>query len=131
MSKPIVVAGLIASSLCCAAMAPGQEATEIFIPLGSSPGVSNKSAVMGPIDSVDEKSRSLRVTTPSGARTIEITERTRIWRDRSPLKLSNQTGTWADLQKGRKVEVKLEPGEGKRTAEWVKVQITEAAPAEK
>lgn len=127
MSKPIVVAGLIACSLCCAALAPGQEATEMYIPLGSSPGVSNKAAVMGAIDSVEERSRTLHITTPAGPRTALITDRTRIWRDRSLLKLSNQAGGWADLQRGRKVEVKLEPGEGKRTADWVKVQIAKTA----
>ena len=127
MPKPIVAAGLVAFSLSAASIARSQEATEMFIPLGMSPGVSNKAALMGAIDSVDEKGRSLRITTASGPSTVEITERTRIWQDRSPLKMSNQTGTFADLQKGRKVEVKLERGDGKRTADWVKVQITEAA----
>jgi hypothetical protein len=127
MSKTIVAVALAAVWLSSAAHVSGQEATEIFIPLGQSPGVSNKSSVIGPIDSVDEKSRSMTVAGPSGRLTVEITDRTRIWRDRSLLKLGNQTGTFADLRKGRKVEVKLEPGEGKRAVEWIKVQITDAA----
>ncbi len=130
MSKPIVAVALVSVWLYGVAIAPGQEATEIFIPLGQSPGLSNKSSVIGPIDSVDERGRSVSITAASGPLTAQITDRTRIWRDRSLLKLTNQVGTFADLRKGRKVEVKFEPGEGKRAADWVKVQITEATPSE-
>ncbi len=128
MPRPIIAVAALAWGLSSPTLALGQEATEIFIPLGQSPGVSNKISVIGPIDSVDTRGRSLSLATASGTVTFAITDKTRIWLDRSPLKLSNQPGTLADLQKGRKAEVKPGPGEGKRPAEWVKVQITEADP---
>ena len=101
----------------------GQEATEMFIPIGQSPGVSNKSCLLGTIESVDPGKRTLTVSAPAGAQTVQITDRTPIWIDRSPQKQRNQTGTVADLQRGRKVEVNLGEGAAKVIAKWIKVQL--------
>jgi len=106
--------------------AHGQEATEIFIPIGQSPGVSNKSSLIGTVESVDTGKRTVRVSTPSGARTVAFTERTPIWLDRSLQKQPNGSGAMADLQPGRKVEIKLRKGEPKPVAEWIKVQLAAA-----
>jgi ABC-type sugar transport system substrate-binding protein len=121
-----LVLGLAATS-ASAPVAAAQEATEVFIPIGKSPGVSKQETFIGTVDAADEKGRSLRVTAPAGAITVAVTDKTRIFRDKSALKQRNEVGTFADLQKGRTVEVKLEPGEGQRKAEWIKVRITEAA----
>jgi Domain of unknown function (DUF5666) len=123
-----LVLALAATWSASAAVVAGQEATEIFIPIGKSPGVSNQESIMGPVDSVDEKGRTLRVAAPAGAVTVAITDKTRIWRDKSALKQRNEVGAFADLQKGRTVEVKLQPAEGQRKAEWIKVRITEGSP---
>jgi len=101
----------------------GQEATEIFIPIGQSPGLSNKSSLIGTLESVDPGKGMVTVSSPSGARTVGITDRTLIWLDRSPQKLPNQNGAISDLRQGRKVEVKLRKGESKAVAEWIKVQV--------
>ncbi len=82
----------------------GQEATEMYIPIGQSPGVSSKSSLLGTIESVDPGKR-----------------RTLIWIDRSHQKQRNQTGALADLQPGRKVEIKPEEGAGQAIAKWIKV----------
>jgi hypothetical protein len=126
VSKLILATALVANALLGVTLAASQEATEVFIPIGQSPGVSKRQSVMGTVDSVDEKGRSLQIATPSGPVTVVVAEKTRIFRDQSQLKLRNEVGTFADIRKGRTVEVKLVPGEGKRTAEWIKVQITEA-----
>jgi hypothetical protein len=68
------------------------------------------------------------VSTPSGARTVAFTERTLIWLDRSLQKQPNRSGAMADLQPGRKIEIKLRKGEPKPVAEWIKVQVAGVKP---
>jgi hypothetical protein len=103
--------------------ASGQQATEMFIPIGQSPGLSNKGSVIGTLESVDPGKRMVTISSPSGAQTVGITDRTLIWLDRSEQKQPNQNGAINDLQKGRKVEVKVRKGEPKAVAEWIKVQV--------
>jgi hypothetical protein len=94
--------------------AHAQQATEQYIPIGQSPGVSGKSSLIGVIVEVDAATKTVTV----GERTVRITERTFIWLDRTKLKLTNLTGKFEDLQKGRRVEVKFQAG----VAEWVKIE---------
>ena len=103
--------------------ASGQQATEMFIPIGQSPGLSNKESVIGTLESVDPGKRMVTISSSSGAQTVGITDRTMIWLDRSEQKQPNQNGAINDLQKGRKVEVKIRKGEPKAVAEWIKVQV--------
>lgn len=104
----------------------GQEATEIYIPIGQSPGVSGKVSMIGTLESVDPGRKTVTVSGPSGTRTVAFTERTSIWLDRSLQKQPNRSGTMADLQQGRKVEIKLRKGEPKPVAEWIKVEVAAA-----
>ena len=109
--------------------AHGQKATEMFIPIGQSPGLSNTISVIGTIETIDPRGHTIAITGPSGSWSATITNRTKIWLDKSKLRLPNQKGTFADLQKGLLVEVKYEDPEGrgkaKAAADWIKVQITE------
>lgn len=104
----------------------GQKATEMYIPLGQSPGASGKHTVIGKIETFNLQSRTVTIAGSSGAHTATITSRTKIWLDRSTMKLTNQKGTFSDLQVGRTVEVKYEDPKqmGKGSAEWIKVQLT-------
>lgn len=111
---------LIVALLCSLSYAHGQKATEQFIPIGQSPGLSNKYTYIGVIDAVDARQRTVTV----GGRAVKITGDTRIWLDRSSLKLSNQIGSFADLREGRKTEIKYADAARKQAAEWVKVQVT-------
>ena len=106
----------------------GQEATEIYIPIGQSPGLSEKTSLIGTLESVDRGRKTVTVSSPSGARTVALTERTSIWLDRSLQKQPNRSGEIADLQQGRKVEIKLRKGEPKPVAEWIKVQVAGVKP---
>ncbi len=103
--------------------ASGQQATEMFIPIGQSPGLSNKGSVIGTLESVDPGKRMVIISSSSGAQTVGITEQTMIWLDRSEQKQPNQNGGINDLQKGRKIEIKARKGEVKAVAEWIKVQV--------
>jgi hypothetical protein len=114
---------IVVLSLGGAVEASGQQATEMFIPIGQSPGLSNEGSLIGTLESVDQEKRMVTIASPSGAQTVGLTDRTMIWLDRSRQKQPNQNGALADLQQGRKVEVKVRKGEPKAVAEWIKVQV--------
>ena len=102
--------------------AHGQEATERFIPIGQSPGVSRTLTSIGEIAEVDPRERTVTIAEPAGRRTVRITDKTRIWIDRSKQKLTSLTGSFGDLEKGRRVETKyVDPAE-RQVADWVKVE---------
>ena len=105
--------------------AHGQKETERYIPLGQSPGLSQKYTSIGAIAEIDPRQQTITFTEPAGRRTVKIVEKTRIWLDRSKLKQTNLRGTFADLQKGRRVEVKYEDPEHREVAEWVKVEVSQ------
>jgi hypothetical protein len=54
---------------------------------------------------------------------VGITDQTRIWLDRTKLKQPNLTGSFTDLRKGRRVEVKYQDPERREVADWVKVEV--------
>ncbi len=102
-----------------------QKATEQFIPLGRSPGASGKLTWIGEILGTDAEARTLTLGEAQRSHTVKITDTTRIFLDRSKLKQTNLTGTFADLQPGRRVEVKYEGPLPTPTADWVKVEIAQ------
>ena len=105
--------------------AHGQKETERFIPIGQSPGVSQKHTSIGEIAEVDQQKQMVTIVEPAGRRTVKITEKTRVWLDRTKFKQANLTGSFADLQKGRRVEVKYEDPQRREVADWVKVEIAQ------
>lgn len=114
---------IMALMLGGAGAAFGQEATEMYIPIGQSPGVSNKTSLLGTIQAVDLGKRTLTVSSSKGARTVKITKRTQIWVDRSQKKQSNRACALTELKPGRKVEVNLGKGNPTGVAKWIKVQL--------
>jgi hypothetical protein len=117
--------GLVVAALGAISFAHGQKETEQYIPLGQSPGVSQKYSSIGEIGAVDPGGRTLTIAEPGGPRTVRVTDKTRIWLDRTKLKQSNLTGSFADLQKGRRVEVKYADPATRQVAEWIKVEVTQ------
>ncbi len=130
MRKHAISIALLISCLSGAVLARGQEATERYIPIGQSPGLSRQYNYMGPIDAVDAENRTLTVAGPSGARVVKLTERTRIWLDRSMLESTSSSGSFEDCLLGRTVEVKYEDPSRRELADWIKVQITRPQPSE-
>ncbi len=102
----------------------GQESTEQFIPIGKSPGMSGMYSMIGEVVSVNTQDRTVVVRNDEGSRTIRITDDTRIWLDRSQLQQAATTGSVADLQVGRTVEIKYVDYEAKENADWIKVGMT-------
>ena len=107
--------------------AHGQKTTEIYIPLGQSPGLSGKVTVIGTIEVINAQDQTIKIAGPSGPVSAQVTGRTKIWLDKSYLGLTNAEGGFADLQKGRMVEVKYEGRErrDKGPVEWIKVKVAE------
>jgi len=107
-------------------MVYAQQATEIYIPVGKSAGLSGKYTSMGKISAVNAHDQILTVTDSAGAHNVQITPRTKIWLDKSNLRLTNQKGTFEDLEKDLQVEVKYEGNQRKEMgpAEWIKVRVT-------
>jgi hypothetical protein len=112
--------GVAFALLCASSHAHGQKATEQYIPIGQSPGVSQKYSSIGEV-----AAQTVTIADPAGPRTVRITEKTRIWLDRTKLKQTNVPGRFADLQPGRRVEVKYADPERRDVAEWVKVEISQ------
>jgi len=117
--------GMAIVALCAVPHAHAQKMTEQFIPIGQSPGLSQKYTSIGEITQVNPQGRTITIADPAGPRTIKITTRTHIWLDRTKLKQSNIFGGFADLQKGRRAEVKYEDAARREVADWVKVEIAQ------
>lgn len=111
--------------VCTGTAAHAQKSTEQFIPIGMSPGVSHKTTSIGLVDTLVMQERMVTVREQAARRTVKITDKTWIWLDRSKLKLPNLRGRLADLQRGRRVEVKFADPETRLLAEWVKVEMTQ------
>ena len=106
--------------------ARAQRSTEIFIPLGRSPGLSGKVTVIGKIAKVSGQDQTITIAGTAGTWNVGVTDHTWIWLDRSKLGLLNKKGTFTDLREGLTTEVKYVGSERKGPAEWIKVQLAES-----
>ena len=124
IKKSWLLAGLVLVTALVPISAVGQKATEKFIAVGKSPGVSGKYTVIGEVEQYDAQNRTLTVASSSGKHTCKLGDKTKVWLDRTKLKQPNLTGAFADLKKGRRVEIKHEEAE-RKTADWIKIEITQ------
>jgi len=108
-----------------AGSARAQKSTEQFIPIGLSPGVSQKQTEIGTVESMNLRDLVVTVSESGMRRTIRLTARTHVWLDRSKLKLPNLEGSATDLLPGRRVEIKFENPVLRQVADWVKVEATQ------
>jgi hypothetical protein len=123
-------AALVSASILAGASAAfGQRLTEMYIPIGQSPGLSGKYTLIGTVSAVDAQSRRITCAYEAGSTTVQVTERTRIWLDRSKAKLPSVKGTLSDCGVGRRMEAKYVNNERRPggEAEWIKVEVPPAA----
>ena len=125
MSKYMTAFSMIILLVGVVTLAFAQKETELYIPIGKSPGVSGKYSVMGRIEQVNYQNQTLTMSDDSHSYDVKVSERTRFFLDRSKLKQPNVYGTLADCKKGMLVEVRFENDERGRPAQWIKVQITQ------
>ena len=100
-----------------------EKSTELYIPVGKSPGLSAKYTATGRIDTVDPSTQTLTMSDSSSSYTVKLTKRTKIYLDKSKLKMTNTYGTFEDCRKDRMVEVRFEDDVRGRPAEWIKILI--------
>lgn len=119
------IARFVTVLLLCAALvlpvAKGQQTTEQFIPIGKSPGISGKYSYIGKVVAVDEDAHTIDVESDRGTKTIRVTDNTRMWLDRSKVKRTNPSASYADCQVGVTVEV-MYLHDDKATADWIKIE---------
>jgi hypothetical protein len=126
MNHRIALFAVLGVALFAQSFAHGQRETERYIPIGQSPGMSGKTHI-GTVDTVDARARSFVVVTPKGRYEVSVSDRTRIWLDRSRQKQTALTGAFKDVQAGRRVEVKYEGAAGAKRADWIKVEVADGA----
>ena len=98
--------------------AAAQQSTEIYIPIGETPGLGADSYI-GAILSVDYDTKRLEIDTPDGRRNVTVDENTDYYLDRTAYGKQNTTGSIQDCRVGRRIEAYVDED---GTAHWVKVQ---------
>lgn len=119
--RTLLLSNLILLLLGSISFAYAQKTTEIFIPMGKSPGLSYKYTYMGNIESVNNQKRTVKVN----GRDVQVSRDTKIWLDRTALKMTNVAGRFSDLQSGRQVEIKYVDADRRKAAEWIKVKVAQ------
>ena len=122
MSKHLTIIGIVCFLVLGAFSAEAEKTTELYIPIGQSPGLSGEYTVLGKIDQVNLQGQTLKMSGASGSYTVKLTEGTAIYLDRSKVKRPNSYGTLADCNVGDTVEVKFEDNSRNKPIEWIKVQ---------
>jgi hypothetical protein len=120
-SKQIIMLSLF----CWAAtyIIKAQTTTEIFIPIGQSPGVSGKYSITGKIESVNLKDSTVTILQDAGGKiTLKVTPGCAIYIDKSKLKMRNKKGYCIDMKPGMKAEAKYKDNKPGNKMEWIKVQ---------
>ena len=123
MSKYMTVTGILIILLAIAAPGPAEKETEVYIPIGQSPGVSGEYAAMGKIEQVNYPQNTLTMSSGSGTYTVKVSKRTQIYLDRSKTGQPNLYGSLADCKPGMTIEVRFEQDERGRPADWIKLKM--------
>ncbi len=120
--------GLILVALSTGAQAASaQQATELYIPIGRSPGLSGQHTVIGHVREITAD-HTMTVVGTDRVWTVRMADYSRVFLDRSRAGLPNTYGTHDDCKPGVLVEVKFE-GRCEPTSvvcDWVKVRPREA-----
>lgn len=112
----------LAAILTAVSPSLAQQATERYIPIGESPGVSGTQSVIGTISAVDYDTRSMTIDGPDGTVSVTMDDQTRYYVDSSRAKRSNRSTGLSSCQSGMRVEVYV-GDDGK--AVWVKIASAE------
>jgi len=96
-----------------------QQATERYIPIGKSPGVSSEESFIGTITDIDYTNHKMEVRGTEGTITVSPAESTRYYLDRTKQKKSNQAATLRDCEVGLKLEIRI-LADG--SVDWIKIE---------
>ncbi len=123
MMKRMIFVAIIVGLLGMLSHAIAEKTTELYIPLGQSPGLSGKLTVIGKIEQVDRQNGALILSDASGSYDVKVTDNTTVFLDRSKLDQKNEYGTLADCKKGMMAEVRFVDDDRGHPAEWIKLQV--------
>jgi hypothetical protein len=99
-----------------------QRATELYIPIGKSPGLSGKYTTIGSIESLDVQKQTVVISDSSHTFTVLCSKDTRFYVDYSSSGKRNVRGTMNDCRIGMMAEVKYLGNKVGAAAEWIKVK---------
>lgn len=100
--------------------ATGHPATELYIPLGQSPGVSGARSWVGTIEARAATQRGFTMKVQDDERYVSFDASTRVYLQYLSPRKRNQLGDYADCESGLRAEVYV-GADGK--ARWVKLQM--------
>lgn len=122
MIKHWTIVGLLGVLLAASTAGLAQKTTELYIPIGQSPGLSGKHTVIGKIVQVNAPYNTLTMADATGTYSVSMASGSRIYLDRSKAGLPNSQGALSDCNVGDPVEVKFVDNARSKPAEWIKVQ---------
>jgi len=123
MFKYITVTGIFILVFAMVPVTLAEKATELYIPIGKSPGLYGKYLATGRIEKVNYQNNTLTMSSGSSSYPVEVTERTMIFLDRSKMGQPNIYGSFSDCKQGMMIEVRFEKDERGRPAEWIKLEM--------
>lgn len=111
------IAGFVLAALTTAGAHP---ATELYIPIGQSPGISHLKSRIGPIASLSATQSGLTIALEGGSVYVAFDRNTKVYVQYADPGKANQLGTYADCRAGLTAEV-YTADDG--TVPWVKVLV--------
>ena len=121
LPRILIATSLLMCSLMGSPVTFAQQSTEQFIPIGMSPGISDKYSYIGSIISVDEATNTFTMQSNRGRKTITVSPSTRFWLDKSKIKQTNLKASFDDCQVGSMVEV-MHDRSNDDVADWIKIE---------
>lgn len=105
-------------------VALAQKSTEMFIPIGQSPGLSGAHTLYGEVESINVQEGSCVIKTPDGKEETIITDGDPdVWLDYSSQKQKNTYGSLSDIKLGMTVECKFIDNQKRDSLDWIKVAM--------
>ena len=118
--KRLLAFSLIGCALTVVMTAAAQQATEVYIPIGQSPGISVNKSVIGSISNVEYQRYRMTISADDKKTIVTMTPKTRYYVDKNNVKQRNETGSIDDCEVGRRAEAYIDKD---GNAVWVKISV--------
>ena len=118
--KKLLRASLATLGILIAGLAASHPATELYIPIGESPGVSGADAEQGRIVEMSTQPHGFVLRTDDGEHSIRMDEGTKIYVQYPGKAERNRIGNYDDCRPGRRVEAWVDDG----VTRWIKIDGT-------
>ena len=100
-----------------------QKSTEVYIPVGKSPGISGKYSMIGRVEAINLTDSTITIAGETGSHTMKCANDTKIWVDKTIIKQINKSAYLDDIKIGAIIESKYKGNKSDATLEWIKIQI--------